>query len=229
MKLRWRESRSTQDEGADGAGFELPRPQQPATLVMPDGQHLPARIAGDEEGELLVLAMVRLDDRYSEEHLQRVVLEISGRKGLTRLRGAVVAEDRELLRFRGLRPIDVLQRREYVRVRAARPVLVMLAGTSAAIETSSVDLSGGGMLLSGLDHVRVGERIGFRLQLERDGDLGSQIVGTGTVVRSDPGGKRAVSFDSISEGDRRRLIKFLFECQREERRKGLRTEGSDGR
>jgi PilZ domain len=228
MKLRWRESRPAQESG-DAASVEPLAPQQMATLVMPDGQHLPARIAGHENGELLVLAMVPIDHKLSSDQMQLIVLEVSSGKGITRLGGTVTAEDRELLRFRGLSPIDVVQRREYVRVQTSRQVLVTLGGSAATIETRSVDLSGGGMLLSGLEHVRVGERIGFRLLTEPEGASGSQIIGTGKVVRSTPGGRCAIAFDSISEGDRRRLIKFLFECQREERRKGLRLEGSNGR
>lgn len=226
MKLRWRERGEEQASPGLPVGFQMPRPQEPVTLVMPDGEHLPARIAGSEGHDLLVLTMVRLDPGLTSERLQRIVLELSGGKGVMRLSGTISMQDGELLRFADLHSIDVIQRREYVRVKAARPVQVMLEGTSAAIESRSVDLSGGGMLLGCLDHVRVGERIGFRLSTESDGP---QIVGTGTVVRSDPGGRRAVAFDSISDGDRRRLIKFLFECQREERRKGLRLEGSSGR
>jgi len=45
------------------------------------------------------------------------------------------------------------------------------------------------------------------------------------VVRIDPQGRRAVEFDSISDLDRRRLVRFIFECQRSERRRGL--EGDD--
>jgi hypothetical protein len=228
MKLRWRERQEQSSPGLP-PDFQMPKPQQPATLVMPDGVHLPARVAGSEGQTLLVLAMVRLEAELSDERLQQVVLELSGGKGVLRLGGTVTLQDGELLRFANLHSIDVIQRREYVRVRAARPVQILLDGSSAAIESCSVDLSGGGMLLGGLDHVRVGEQISFRLATEPDGSNGSQITGTGRVVRSDPGGRRAIAFDSISEGDRRRLIKFLFECQREERRKGLRVEGSNGR
>lgn len=229
MKLPWRDREQEMHAADLPAGFQMPKAQQPATLVMPDGVHLPARIAGNDGDDLLVLAMVRIGQDLPPDRLQHTVLEISGGKGVIRLGGDVCLEDGEQLRFARLHSIDVVQRREYVRVKAARQVLVTLEGSSAAIETYSVDLSGGGMLLGGLDHVRVGEHIGFRLITEQDGAGGSQIVGTGRVVRNDPGGKRAVSFESISEGDRRRLIKFLFECQREERRKGLRMEGSNGR
>lgn len=229
MKLKWRDSGERQSSSGLPADFEMPKPQQPATLVMPDGERLPARIAGNEDGALAVLAMVRLGPGLTQDSLQRIVLEISGGKGVVRLGGVVSMQEDELLRFGSLRSIDVVQRREYVRVKASRQVLVTFGGSSAAIESYSVDLSGGGMLLGGLDHVRVGERVGFRLITEPDGPGASHITGTGRVVRSDPGGRRAIAFDSISEGDRRRLIKFLFECQREERRKGLMTEDSRGR
>lgn len=229
MKLPWRDRDGQSQPPGLPADFEMPKAQQPATLVMPDGEHLPARIAGNQGSDLLVHAMVRLGPGLTPDRLQRMVLEIAGGKGVIRLGGAVTLEDGEQLRFAQLRSLDVLQRREYFRVKAARQVLVTLEGSSAAIESYSVDLSGGGMLLGGLDHVRVGEQIGFRLITERGGASASQISGTGRVVRSDPGGRRAICFDSISDGDRRRLIKFLFECQRDERRKGLRVEGSDGR
>ena len=52
--------------------------------------------------------------------------------------------------------------------------------------------------------------------------------GTGKVVRVDGQGRRAVEFDSITELDRRRLIRFIFECQRAERQRGLEPDGRNG-
>lgn len=225
MKMPWRERGAGQSAPGLPADFQMPKPQQPATLVMPDGEHLPARIDGSEGQDLLVLAMVRLGRDLTPEALQSATVEIAGKKGVLRLGGVVSLQDGEVLRFAHLRSVDMVQRREYVRVKATRPVHVTLDGSSAAIECYSVDLSGGGMLLGSLEHVRVGERIGFRLTTDKD----AQIGGTGRIVRIDPGGKRAIAFDSISEGDRRRLIKFIFECQRAELRKGLRVEDSNGR
>lgn len=229
MKLPWRERSVAKSSGGSAkADLHLPGRQQALTLVMPDGERLPARVAKRDRDQLLVLVMVRFEP-LSDQQLQQITLEHSDRKGVVQLGGTVTLEERELLRFENLQAIDVTQRREYVRVRASRPVHVMLEGSSTPTDARSIDLSGGGMLLSGLHHVRVGERIGFRLLTEREGDSGSQITGTGTVLRSYPSGQAAIVFDAISEGDRRRLIKFLFACQREERRKGLKTEEIHGR
>lgn len=225
MKLPWRE-RSARG-GAEGSGdVALPDPPHPVMLAMPSGERLPGRVAEKEQDELLILLMVPAKDPLGPAQLRQIVLELSGSKGLTRLEGNVIAEERDLLRFRDLHAIDVLQRREYVRVKAARTVLVTLPGSYAPIESCSVDISGGGMLLGGLDYVNVGERVSFRLTTNPDSP---QICGSGQVVRCDPGGQRAIAFDSISDGDRRRLIRFVFERQRAERSKGLLMGDRDGR
>jgi c-di-GMP-binding flagellar brake protein YcgR len=46
-------------------------------------------------------------------------------------------------------------------------------------------------------------------------------------VRVDRQGRRAAVFHEISDLDRRRLVRFIFECQRTERQRGLREE-NDG-
>ncbi len=47
-----------------------------------------------------------------------------------------------------------------------------------------------------------------------------------TVILSTPAGGRIPA--RISDLDRRRLVRFIFECQRNERRRGLQTEERDG-
>lgn len=225
MKLPWRD-REGKDDRKAGGEVELPSRQHPVTVAMPSGERLPGRVAESEKDELLVMLMVPLGEPLSDAQLRQIVIELSGSKGLMRLTGEAVAEDRDLLRFRDLHALDVKQRREYVRVKAARTVLVTLQGGGSSIESCSVDISGGGMLLGGLDYVNAGEKISFRLTTDPDAP---QITGTGRVVRCDPNGQRAIAFDSISEGDRRRLIRFVFERQRSERNKGLMLEGKDGR
>ncbi len=46
-------------------------------------------------------------------------------------------------------------------------------------------------------------------------------------MRTDGQGRLGVVFDEISDLDRRRLVRFIFECQRAERRRGL-DKGTDG-
>jgi c-di-GMP-binding flagellar brake protein YcgR len=111
-----------------------------------------------------------------------------------------------------------IQEREYVRVISARPVLVYRGPDQRPISSYTVDVSGGGLLLAGPDTLEVGDRISLQLTIVQ-GD--PPIVGAGEVVRRDARGRRPISFTSISDLDRRRLIRFIFECQRLERRRGL--------
>ncbi len=165
------------------------------------------------------------NDRCAKADLDDIVLEYASHRGRVRVRGTVTLEDRDLLRLRELCSTEVLQEREYVRVKATRPVMVVTGGSQGTVRSYSVDLSGGGMLLAGPNTLKIGERVQFRLTTTPGS---APITGTGTVVRTDERGHRAISFEDIAEGDHRRLVRFIFECQRAERRSGLEQEESHG-
>ncbi|HEY0517552.1 MAG TPA: PilZ domain-containing protein [Solirubrobacteraceae bacterium] len=114
------------------------------------------------------------------------------------------------------------QERAYVRIKSSRPVLVYSARDRNQVQSFTVDVSGGGLLLAGPDTLRIGEQVTFRLTLT-PGVL--PISGTGSVVRSDTHGRRAIEFDTISDLDRRRLVRFILECQHAEAQSALDTDG----
>jgi hypothetical protein len=215
MKLR--RSR-TQDPG------ELPLPERsdPVTLVRPSGERVQARIAERDAGGLLVALMFRAERPLDEGPLDELVLEFTNNRGRIRLRGAVTLEDRELLRFRDLHSIELIQQREYVRVQSTRPMAVTTEGSQGTVQTYSVNLSGGGILLAGPSTLKIGEQVQFRLTTAK---ANPPITGVGTIVRADTQGHRALCFDEIAEGDHRRLVRFIFDCQRAERRRGLEGSG----
>ncbi len=64
----------------------------------------------------------------------------------------------------------------------------------------------------------MGDEIRFQLVLVQGAP---PVTGSARVVRATPQGRSAVEFESISEVDRRRVVRFIFECQRDERRRGL--------
>lgn len=122
--------------------------------------------------------------------------------------------------------VQTVQRRDAVRVVRARPVTVRGSAGQAAVATYSIDISGLGILLAGPDTLQLGERVRFRLILSDDEE---PVVGEASVVRLDPRGYRAIRLDEISEGDRRRLVRFVFDCQREDRRRQVELEERDDR
>jgi PilZ domain len=211
MKLR-RAKGGSQEEIA------LPERSDAVILVRPSGERVQARVAEREGSDLLVALMFRPERPLGGGDLDGLLLEFTNQRGRVRLSGAVTLEDRELVRFREVSSVEQIQQREYVRVQSTRPVLVVNGSSQGTMQTFSVDLSGGGMLLAGPNTLRVGEQIQFRLTTAPGSP---PITGLGTVVRTDSQGRRAICFDEIGEGDHRRLVRFIFECQRAERRRGL--------
>ncbi|HEV3321350.1 MAG TPA: PilZ domain-containing protein [Solirubrobacteraceae bacterium] len=218
MNLR-RSAKASRERGE----IELPERSDPVAIVRPSGERVQARVAGRDGSGLLVALMFRAEVPFSPGSLDELVLEFTNDRGRIRLRGTVTLEDRELLRFRDLHSVELVQQREYVRIQSTRPVLVLTGGHEGTVQTYSVDLSGGGMLLAGPSTLKVGEQVEFRLTTVKGSP---PITGVGTVVRTDLQGRRAICFDEIAEGEHRRLVRFIFDCQRAERRRGL--EGGAG-
>jgi c-di-GMP-binding flagellar brake protein YcgR len=202
----------------------LPELSESVTVAVRGAGWIPARVL--ERGpDALVIAITVPTRRFAPEQLESLTVEFSSPRGRVRLRGTVASQQAaspELITLTAPRSVEVLQEREYVRIKSARPVLVFSAREGMQMQSFTVDVSGGGLLLAGPDTLAVGEELTFRLTLTPGV---TPVSGTGRVVRVDGQGRRAVEFESISELDRRRLVRFIFECQRDERRRGL--EGDD--
>lgn len=213
--------------GTAQAPIELPGRSTVVSLVLSSGERVPARVVERQEGVLLIAATVPLG-ALTDHQLETMMVEFVTARGRVRLRGRVTLKDPrdpDLLCVDDLRSIEVLQEREYVRVKSARPVLVYVGRDQRQISSYTVDVSGGGFLLAGPDTLRVAEQIRFQLTIAPGAP---PILGTGQVVRTDAQGRRSVAFTSISDLDQRRLVRFIFECQRAERRRGLDSEDRYG-
>jgi len=204
----------------------LPGRSDPVTLMPWKGDRIPARVLECGPDTLLVAITVPTKP-LSDSQLEGMVLEFLTAQGRVRLGGTAAVQDSsasDVLRIDELRSLGVTQEREYVRIEAIRPVLVYLGADQMPVQSYTIDLSGGGFLLAGPDSLKVGDKIEFQLTLTP----GLPVGGTGKIVRLDPQGRRAVAFDSISDVDRRRVVHFIFECQRAERRKGLEMDDRHG-
>jgi hypothetical protein len=205
----------------------LPGRSQSVTLVPSAGKRIPARVL-ESRADALVVAIMVPTEPLTYGQLEGMVLEFTAAHGRVRLTGTATVEDPsdpDVVRIDHPRSIEVLQEREYVRIKSARPALVYGAPDQIPTQSYTVDLSGGGFLLAGPDSLRIGDEVQFQITLTPGVLL---ISGTGKVVRVDDRGRRAVAFESITELDRRRLIRFLFEIQRAERQRGLETDDRYG-
>jgi hypothetical protein len=206
---------------------QLPGRSENVVLVGAGGERIPARVLEAEADTLLVAIMVPTQPlTYSQ--LDTLMLEFVGPRGRVRLRGTSTIEDPaepDVVRIESPRSIEVLQEREYVRIASTRPAVVYGGRNQTPVQSYTVDVSGGGFLLAGPDSLRIGDEVSFQLTLTPGVLL---ISGRGRVVRVDSRQRRAVEFTDISELDRRRLIRFIFECQRDERQRGLETDRHGG-
>jgi PilZ domain len=183
----------------------------PGRLTTPAGEQLPVRVA-ERRGDVLLLCLMLEPGEVLDADSGPLGLECTSANGIARFRGEVELEQPDLVRFRVVDLVEV-QRRSFFRVRA--PQRVVVSGDDVgAVETFSVDISGGGMLLRGPVTLQPGARIRFELDLF-PGD--PPIEGRARVVRAGDGGQRAVVFEEIPRHARERLIRFLFDRERAER------------
>lgn len=188
-----------------------------AKLKAPDGDW-PVQISS-RDGDVLMLVLLAKSDGVdlgsdSTPSNEPLMLECTSDHGIVRFPGDAKLEEPDLIRFRVRDVPEIEQRREYVRVRAPRQVVLAVSGSSTIDSAYSLDLSGGGMLLSGPDNLQVDDQIRFRLHLD---STSPPIRGRGRVVRITGENQRAVVFEDISRQDRERLIHFIFDRQREAR------------
>jgi hypothetical protein len=165
-----------------------------------------------EEVVLVVLADIDPPDGADRD----ATLEYSSMRGIIRLHGEAVFQDASLVRFHAEGAPEVIQRRQFVRVHASREVTVDGPPLHAPRFTQTVDISGGGMLLCGAGHLAMGDLVRFEV---RFGAGEPPAEGIARVVRIDVGDRRGLRFETIDEGDRQRLIRFVFELLRAARAK----------
>jgi hypothetical protein len=186
-------------------------------LSTPVGSHIPVRVF--ERGDFMMLVLMldaaqelMLDAADDFGQAEPLLLEYVSPRGLVRFRGQTTLEGRDLVRFEVSGEPEITQRREFVRVPASQNVALANGSGAGSTGTYAIDISGGGMLLSGASRLELDALVRFTLNLGAGTD---EIAGLARVVRADAEGRRALVFEQISADDRQRLIHFVFERQRE--------------
>jgi hypothetical protein len=184
-------------------------------LTTPVGSRIPVRVYERSGDYLMLVLMIDAGDELSHDVVEPLLLEYVSPRGLVRFHGQAVIQERDLVRFDVSAAPEVTQRREFVRVPSAQTVEVAKDYSVAAgdqINVHAIDISGGGMLLSGAEQLPLGTHVRFSLNI---GTGSPPIEGNAQVVRAGDEGRRALVFEQISRVDRQRLIHFVFERQRD--------------
>lgn len=105
-------------------------------------------------------------------------------------------------------------RRTWVRTDYVARVFMLGIGGGPPRKCVTLNLSGGGLLVRGLQEADIGEELRFDLQL---GGGERAVSGTCRIVRNTPEGFRGVMFASIAQEDRDRLTAFVEKRERTQR------------
>jgi hypothetical protein len=174
------------------------------------GREVPIKVGGHgDERTLLLVLLLEEGDSFDHSDISKLVLECATDRGVLQLVGEGDRVEHDVIKFRVLETLELVQRRSHFRVPAVRPVVVAL-GAESEVRTFSIDVSGGGMLIAGPDSLQINQQVEFKLVLGDD----ERISGTGVIVRVADGGRRAVMFQEMSDKDRERVIHFIFKSQR---------------
>jgi hypothetical protein len=118
-----------------------------------------------------------------------------------------------------LTPFDhdgILERRQWLRIPTVLPVRVEMRGTgqdcAMVIETTSIDLSGGGLKIRNGPPCKDGSRVALVIELP-----GCPIDVEAEVLETMPGGMARLRFVRMTESAYRRVVRHLFDVQREAR------------
>jgi hypothetical protein len=112
---------------------------------------------------------------------------------------------------------ELIQRREFVRVDAFLEVVATPVPAGAPIPAAVVNISASGAVVSRLAALKTGDEVRLELRLA---PLEPPLEIVARVVRESDEQFRAVHFEQIQESDRERIVRFVFDRQRRERRDG---------
>jgi hypothetical protein len=179
-----------------------------------------ARVDDVGEETITVALTVGLDHPLEAYASGDAVVEFGTARGLYRLNATVDGDcdggSGGVLRLTVRGDAEVLQRREHVRAGAVRAVT--LSTDDGDVDTVTIDVSAGGMLLADAPGLEAGDRANFAL------DLGSgrpPVAGVAHVVRVTDQGFRAVQIERVEARAQELLVHYVFERQREALRRGL--------
>jgi c-di-GMP-binding flagellar brake protein YcgR len=127
--------------------------------------------------------------------------------------------EKDTVRFAHRGSPQLLKRREYVRATVDLPLTLLAAaadGDDVTTHAHAIDLSGGGMLVKGLQAPQLGDELRFVLE---PGDGEPPVTGCGRVVRLETSDRVGLQFSDVAQPDRIRLMHLAFEMSREQRRR----------
>jgi hypothetical protein len=178
---------------------------------LPVGDPLPAVIEEVDDASITLALLLKSHLPLSTFKDRPATVEYADSKGLHKVRCTVVGEapgDRLVLTRE---PEDVVQRRDYFRVEAFAPLrIVTREAPPRTLETSSHDVSGGGMLILDPHEIPADTVLDIQITV----GPGDPVLAVGRVIRNTGDQRTAVQIIDMSSGDRQALLRYITERQR---------------
>jgi hypothetical protein len=192
-----------------------PELRQDVILTLPGRERYGARVTRVTDGEVVLVLMLDARGPLTPGALVEMVLEYPAPRGLVRLEGHGTVATSDLVRFRLDGAADVVQRRDFVRVRVVRRLRLARVQADDSLgewfETLTANLSGNGLLAAGPEDLEIGQAVCFHV-VPVEGE--PPIEGRGRVARVTDDGQRGIAIEQLDTDARRRLVRFIFECER---------------
>jgi len=198
----------------------------PAPVNLPVGQKvsvrlpyvgaLPATVEATAPG-LLTVALAVPDTRVNRLDGSEVAVEATSARGIQRFGGRLVLRGRsDVFDVEVGGDMERIQRREWARVEAVVPVRVRGIDENVGGDTSTLNISGGGVLITDPWNLPLG--LDVRVELESEPGR-PPIRALGRVVREAAKDKKGIRIDDIGRDDEERLVRLV----RDRERAALRT------
>jgi c-di-GMP-binding flagellar brake protein YcgR len=195
----------------------LLEPGEQVSVVLEHVGTLPATVEAVNGSSVKVVLAVP-DDRVKRMDGREVAIEKTTARGVQRFTGALkVGGDKgELLTVAVEGDAERVQRRNFVRVPAVLPIKVISLekGVSAG-ETTTLNVSGSGVLIKDRWRLPLGIDVRIELQLDPEGE---PLRALGRVVRYSSETEKGIRIEDMARTDEDRLIKFIRERERAELR-----------
>ena len=195
----------------------LLEPGEQVSVVLEHIGGLPATVEALQGSSVKVVLSVP-DDRVKRLDGREVAVEKTSARGVQRYTGRlkVAGAKGEHLTITLQGDAERVQRRNFVRVPAIVPIKVISLekGVSAG-DTTTLNVSGSGVLIKDKWRLPLGIDVRIELQIEPEGE---PLRALGRVVRYSSEEEKGIRIEDVSRNDEDRLIKFIRERERAELR-----------
>ena len=193
----------------------LPEPGQDVFVVSPTGATIDARVKDSDTPATELFFPTAGNDPIAVLAGGHVAIQYTNRRGVCRIDGiGHKVKDPAVLRVDHTGKVVLIQRREFVRVDALLRVTYEPIGPGGWLaETTTINVSGGGFMISGSEGLKMGEVMSFTLTLDGDSPEAGELTVLGRVVRETRSGL-GILIENLDERERERLIRWVFARER---------------